>query len=224
MRVRRRALGPLLGAMAITALLVSASGCLGVRGNEVIENEDRDVGAFDTIEVRSVFVVEIASGEDQAVAVTADQNLLEYVTTTVEGSTLVIDTSRNVRPSDDILVRVELPELRGIRSAGASRIYASTFAADRALDVSVSGSGLVEVAGEASSLSVDVSGSGKVQADRLVCSTASVSVSGSGKVYVDAEDELDIRISGSGSVLYSIEPASLKKAISGSGQVRYVGG
>lgn len=96
---------------------------------------------------------------------------------------------------------------------------------------------------ETSHLDIDISGSGKIIADNLICETFNAKVSGSGAFYVKGQaKKVDTRISGSGkveaidliadTVFCSVSGSghflitaneSLKVSISGSGSVRYKG-
>jgi Putative auto-transporter adhesin, head GIN domain len=82
----------------------------------------------------------------------------------------------------------------------------------------ISGSGTITVNGAASDQNLDISGSGRYQAEGLTSKTVKARISGSGNATVMATDVLDVQISGSGSVTYSGDP-QVKQEISGSGKL-----
>ena len=77
----------------------------------------------------------------------------------------------------------------------------------------------VEVAGRATSQTIDISGAGSYRATELASNDARVMVSGAGRVIVQAEKTLRIDLSGAGSVEYIGNPKVTQK-ISGAGRVK----
>jgi len=67
-------------------------------------------------------------------------------------------------------------------------------------------------------LTIDVSGSGRVELDPLPAERASVTITGSGNVVIAASQALDVHISGSGTITYHGDPA-VTQDITGSGRL-----
>jgi hypothetical protein len=128
------------------------------------------------------------------------------------------NVSANVSGSGDM-------ELRGSYKSFSSDISGSgeivmNAAIAGSADFEISGSGKVLAKGTAQSVKARISGSGKVLAAELVTNTCNVRISGSGGVEINVKDELDARISGSGSVYYKGEPKRVNADSSGSGKVK----
>lgn len=87
-------------------------------------------------------------------------------------------------------------------------------------DFDISGSGKVEASGSAEVVKTDITGSGKVLAASLVTTRCDVEISGSGDVEINVQKELNVKISGSGTVLYKGDPARVNSDASGSGSVK----
>jgi hypothetical protein len=87
-------------------------------------------------------------------------------------------------------------------------------------DFGISGSGKVIAKGSAQSVKAKISGSGKVLAAELETDKCEVRISGSGGVEINVKNELDARISGSGSVYYKGDPKRVNADASGSGKVK----
>ena len=83
-------------------------------------------------------------------------------------------------------------------------------------------SGAIQIAGTATSHTVEVGGSGGVDAGDLQTSTAVVTVKASGDVTVWVSDTLDVSINGSGNVNYYGDP-TITQDISGSGELTSLG-
>ncbi|MFI5220054.1 MAG: GIN domain-containing protein [Bacteroidia bacterium] len=83
----------------------------------------------------------------------------------------------------------------------------------------ISGKGNIELSGSANELDATISGAGKVEAEKLQVSKSDISISGAGKIYLDVKDDLNVEVSGVGSVKYINEPARISKSISGIGKI-----
>lgn len=85
----------------------------------------------------------------------------------------------------------------------------------------ISGSGgVIAAAGAISQSDSKISGSGYVDVYNLKSEKARCRVSGSGKIRLDASDELEANVSGSGAVLYKEEPKRKEVSVSGSGKIK----
>jgi hypothetical protein len=88
------------------------------------------------------------------------------------------------------------------------------------VDMGISGSGSISVAGRGNSAELSISGSGKLDAEDFIVENAEVRISGSGSARVHATKELNSRISGSGSIKYAGNPDKVYNKSSGSGSIR----
>ena len=98
-------------------------------------------------------------------------------------------------------------------SASPSYVRATSFAA--ALD----GTGAFSATGQAESLDVRLSGTGAAELGGLSSAAARVLLSGTGDVHVTATRSLDARVSGTGNVLYSGNPATVRQSVVGTGSI-----
>jgi hypothetical protein len=92
----------------------------------------------------------------------------------------------------------------------------------KVLETAISGAGDVKLAGLAKTFSAAISGSGDIKALELVSEKCQVSIAGSGDCQVNASQELEISIAGSGDVSYKGNPAKIDNTIAGSGKVRKI--
>ncbi len=91
----------------------------------------------------------------------------------------------------------------------------------KTLKSKVSGSGDFNMSEKADSQEIDISGSGKYLAKNIQSKRAVAEISGSGKIEINAEEELNINISGNGSVFYAGNPKITQK-ISGYGKIEQI--
>lgn len=189
------------------------------RGSGTPATETRTVAPFARIRVEGSPDVEVTSGATQSVTVTADDNLIERLTTRVEDGVLVIGTkSGNYDFKCGPRIQVACTSLEGVSILGSSDLRASAIDAD-AFQVAIHGSGAAHLAGKAKRLDVSVSGSGDVRAFDLAVDDVTVSMSGSGSAHVRAAARISAAVSGSGDVRYRGTPKDVQRSISGSGTI-----
>ncbi|MDX1910042.1 MAG: head GIN domain-containing protein [Saprospiraceae bacterium] len=211
----------------------------GIRGEGPIQTETRSVTNFHAVDLQISGNVEVSVGESYFVEVSAQQNILPIIKTTVENGALRIYCDENLWSSGEIKVRVTAPafdrfDVGGsgiIRLANAlksERLYLSVSGSGDIkcpqietgnLEANIAGSGAIELGGTSSDLRADIAGSGDVRAKALTTQTLRVNISGSGSVSADVTTSLRADISGSGDVFYSGSP-TVESNISGSGKVQ----
>jgi hypothetical protein len=207
--------------LAACVVSISGSSCSlsTIHGSGVAASESRDVPAFSKVEVRGSADIVAQVGGATSLSLVGDDNLLPYVTTAVQGDTLVIDMqSGNYSMETDLVVTLSTPRLQGLSVLGSSDCRIDGLAGGD-LELSISGSGDVHASGQVERLAVSIRGSGDMRLEQLETRSASVSISGSGDVRLFAVDALDVGITGSGDVSYVGSPA-VSQHISGSGSVR----
>ena len=84
----------------------------------------------------------------------------------------------------------------------------------------MSGSGDINLSGEAKKFEGSLSGSGSIQAMNLKTEETSIRISGSGDADVFASAKLDVRVTGSGDVRYKGGVQQVTSNITGSGSVK----
>lgn len=213
----------------------------GKSGSGPVQNEGRTVRDFHAIDLQISGDVEVTVGETFSVEVSAQQNLLPILQTTVDDGTLRIFSDENFNTSEPIKIRVTAPSLDALAIGGSGTLRVLNALQNEKMDISVggsgdvycpqsdfgslstsiSGSGTIQLGGKARDMRSDISGSGDVKAKGLTTNTLKVSISGSGTVSADVTTELRADISGSGDVFYSGSPAT-NTSVSGSGTVKKV--
>jgi len=188
--------------------------------------EKRNVESFDQLSFRVPGKLLLRQGNANSVELEGPSDVLSEIETKVEGSRLVIkregrDWGWNWSGDMKLTVYVTMKDITALSVGGSGDLIAETKINSRDLDLSVSGSGNVEleatVAGE---LEADVSGSGKISL-KATCNNFNSDVSGSGKVVLTAtvKDKANFGISGSGRIDASGSAREVKAALSGSGRV-----
>ena len=111
-------------------------------------------------------------------------------------------------------VDVSVPSLTALSLSGSGQISATEISTPQ-LTVTISGSGLVSAAGTATRLDVTINGNGKAQLSQLNARYVHAVITGSGLIQVIAMTSLDAAVPGSGTIIYSGNPAQVTTSVTG---------
>lgn len=202
-----------------TAALVS--GC-ALRGSGTKMTETREVGAFTGVDVSGAMDVHIEVGADQTIEVSGDDNIVPKVTTTVEGSRLIVSVdANNVRPKLPIELNITVPSLADVDLSGASDLEVTGLHGEK-FEVDISGAADAIFAGSVDTFEVDISGAAELDAAELTAKNVELELSGAADAKVHATDTLDVEVSGAGTVEYLGSP-TVTKEVSGAATVKAAG-
>src|SRR5688572_7956913 len=165
--------------VVITLLGSAARAQEPVAGSGVAKTEPREVGEFDKVHLNGSPNVNIVIGPERSVSVTADDNLLAVIETSVEDGTLVIGGSEPFRTRLGVTVQITVPALTHVAVHGSGDVTVKQLDAEK-FKAEIQGSGDISVAGRAEELDVEIQGSGDVDLDELAAKRAAVEVQGSG--------------------------------------------
>lgn len=211
-------LAALLVCLAAGACDVLTTGNMLV-GSGTAAEETRPVGQFDAIELSGSGQLIFRQGDKESLSIKADDNLLPYLTSTMEGGTLHLGVRNNVliQTHLPIVYTVTARNLKAVHLSGSGSAKLDSLSTDR-LEIDVTGSGDVVASGRAGHQTISISGSGSYNGAACQGTTGEVHISGSGNVTVNVSDQLDAHVSGSGDIEYLGHP-SVNTHISGSGHV-----
>jgi Putative auto-transporter adhesin, head GIN domain len=189
-----------------------------VRGSGIEATQSRDVPRFAALEVTGASEVTVRVGPAQSVVVTADDNLIERITTDVERGTLVLGTTGSFTTVRPMTVEVTTPTLDAVALTGSGVLSVEDVNADQ-LAVRMPGSGVLTITGTTEQLDVTLAGSGDVRLEQLVARDVVALLSGSGRLQVHAARSLDAAVSGAGVIVYRGDPPVVMQEVSGVGSI-----
>jgi putative autotransporter adhesin-like protein len=188
------------------------------RGSGVGATQTRNEPAFKSIDLAGVSTVNVHIGAAQSVVVRADDNLIDHVTTDVKNGTLVIAERGNFSTKHPISVDVTVSSLDKATLSGSGFVNVTGVHATR-FSVIEKGSGVLTVAGTADQLHARLSGSGNLELQDLIARDVDAILAGSGRLQVHATGKLEASIPGSGAIIYTGNPNTVKQRITGSGAI-----
>ena len=211
-----------------------------VKGDGNITTESRSTGDYDGVSAAGSMDINLVEGNEGNIKIKGDANLMEYIITEVKNGKLHVKTKKgvNLKPSKTIEITVPYESINYVGLAGSGDVQNSgTIRADN-FEVSLAGSGDIELnvssdsvksniagsgdislSGSATNLETNIAGSGDFESKGLNSKNVTAKISGSGDVSVVCNGALKVRIAGSGDVSYSGTPTSKDTKVSGSGSV-----
>lgn len=210
------------------AICSSMSACIyacndeHIKGNGKIINQERSLSSFDKISLGGSIDMDITQGATESAVVETEENLMNYIITEVEGSTLKIHVKENYSvDSKKLVVHISCKQLKAVSCGGSgdvlakSKITSDEFSisqggsgdfnlqlAVQKLKISKAGSGDFHLEGSADELKISSAGSGDVDARNLLCQHADISSAGSGDVVLRKGTSTRVSSAGSGEVTF----------------------
>lgn len=208
-------------AIVCLVLMVVFAGChinRGVKGSGNRKAEKRTLAAFKAIETTGAYTAEVVCQKSATFEIESDDNILPLIKTEVRDGVLYVSNEERIDPSKGVILRISLPELTAVTSRGVGDITVQDANAD-SLAIDSTGAASIKAAGKAKTATISSTGAGDIDASRLLTEKAKVTVTGAASVIVYASDNLDVTVSGAGSVDYLGNPKSVNKSVSGIGSV-----
>lgn len=204
-----------------------------------IAQQTRNVADFNVIKAGDTFNIIISQSDTNYVNVDADENSQLLIKTEVKDSTLFIIGTANIKSDTPVVINVGVKSLSRLDITGSADVKSGnkltcdklTIESNGAgmvhLDVKanevktkISGTGNVTLTGTSQMIDATLSGPGNLIATNMEVDKAIVKVSGAGDAKINVKQNLDVDVSGTGSVIYKGKPSDRNINITGIGSVR----
>lgn len=204
----------------LVGLVLSVAGCRwgGIMGNGHIVTDTRPVTDFSEIEADGGFQIEWGSGPP-SLSLTTDENLLRYIDNENIDHRLRLHSRGNLWPTHGVKAVISSPTRSGAKLTGAARLTAKQLSG-HSFAIESTGAAKVELDGSVDELVTDMTGASKLEADSLQTKSAEISSTGASHADVAVSETLKVSITGAGKVVYSGNPPTIEKHISGAGSIR----
>jgi hypothetical protein len=176
------------------------------RGSGVSVTELRRVTSFATVELAGANTVTVRVGPPQSVAVTADDNLVDHVSTTVRDGRLLISDDGSFTSRTPMTVAVSVPALDGVTLSGEGTVAIDGVAATDFI-ATLSGTGTLTASGSVDRLTAVLTADGTIELQGLAAQDVIARLEGTGTISLRATSTLDATLTGTGSIVYSGSPS-----------------
>jgi len=215
--------------MVCIAILLAA--CSIINGQQTVGSgkvitEERAVGEFTSLELSCSADVSLVQGDQLAVSIEGEDNILPLIKTTVLDYKLIIDVKSNnsFRTTKPLIVHITAPVLASIRVTGSGDVEMGEWMID-SLEIITTGSGNINLASLGMySLTARLSGSGDISIKGGGGGSQVITTSGSGDYEAASMEsrEVNATTTGSGGITVWVT-RTLSASTSGSGDIRYYG-
>jgi len=185
-------------------------------GKQAIET--RALPAFNQLEVKFSAEVTISQGKKTSLTITADDNILPILTSTVKNEKLSLVVKKSFSTNNPIQISLTTPHLITASIFGAGSITIKSISSTQ-LKLSINGSGNIYADGKVENLVAEIRGSGDLNLKFLLSAQSRISIRGSGNAAVNVSDILNASIMGSGDIIYFGSPNKVIKQVRGSGDI-----
>ncbi len=214
--------------LVLSAILISliATSCVfspSIKGNGNVQEQTRNVGAFDEIEVSRGMNVYISQGDETKVVVEADENLLEIIKTENDGGVLEISAKSNIRRAKVKKVYVTTPNLSALKAFAGSNIYSENTINSDDLEISASAGSNIKFEIETHKTKVSASAGSNVTLKGVTKSFEGKASSGSNIKAKDLRAQSCEAKTSSGANIWITTEKSLKGNASSGGNIFYYG-
>lgn len=232
----------LVVALCAAAIMLASCSVFGYRvatGSGRVVTKDMGFTNFDRVEVSSSFTVNIARSDSFKVAISIDDNLVDFLDVRQQGQTVSIGLKPGTYDNADLKADITMPTLRGVELSGASVGRVAGFESADNVDIELSGASQLNgelttgdmrlqasgaskanLQGAASNLDLGASGASNVNLESLPVQDVKADISGASQVTINASGNLDADLSGASKLFYTGNPHLGRVSTSGAPEIR----
>ena len=206
-----------LAPVLVSALTLASCAVPSQAADDV--SRTRSVSGFDRIRLTGAFSATVAAGKhDTRFVMTGDPDALARVTVKVSDGTLVVGMRDGTNLKRTIKVQIDLPVLRSFKIEGVGNAELTGLTgAD--LELAIPGAASITAYGRAGNETIDLDGTGKIDASNVVARDVTATNNGVGAIYVRGSGSLVLNVNGVGEILYKGNPANVEKHVNGVGRI-----
>jgi RNA polymerase sigma factor (sigma-70 family) len=199
--------------------------------------KEYQITGFNSVNVGSVFEVEITQGDSFKTTITADDNLFDYIKAAKEDSTLHLSLEskdKSIQTKEHLKAKIVMPSLRHLKIGGASHATVNGFKSSPEIDVDLggashlkgnletnkfilqaSGASHLELSGSATDAKLEGSGASHLNLAKFALDQAEVALSGASHATIQVKSKLSYSVSGASHLSFRGEPTIGRKEKSG---------
>jgi hypothetical protein len=195
-------------AVAFMGCRAGSFGSAGEVGSGNVASETREVGDFHRLDVESAIHATVVVGGTTSVKVTADDNLLDNVTTSVSGDRLSVAMSGSTNTRNGVDVEIVVPSLSAVHAGSAAIVEVTGLAADE-LRLEADSAGRITAAGSAPTIDLRAGSAAVVELGDLAVARASVSIDSAAHAWLHASDHVTGSVTSAGLLTLVGKPVTI---------------
>jgi len=189
-----------------------------IEGSGDLVTEEQELDQFENVISPSSTDVNVIYGIEQNVTITADDNIINNITTSVNNNALEVNLTPGSYNDITVIANITLPNITSFKTTGDGISTISGFTNLENLTVENTGSGTISLNGAAINFNCINTGSSNIKAFSFIVANCTVNNSGSGDCELFCNTNLSGMNTGSGKVFYKGN-ATVNITNSGSGNV-----
>ena len=138
----------LVGIALLVFTCIGLVGCVApIRGSGNVVEEKREVSGFDRVRLDGIGELILTQGDDESLVIEAEDNLMEYIKTSVRGDELIININsprRPLVPTKTLRFYVTVSELEGVSVDGAGSVEGEDLDVE-SIEFSIDGAGDIKI-------------------------------------------------------------------------------
>ena len=236
--MKKTYLGSILFMAIVSLTALSSCRFKCIKGSGHVITETHKLTEFKQVDISGGFKVNLKQDSSFVVTINADDNLMKYIHSSIDGDRLHIYTKKNMCGSGEMTITIgvkNLEELKGsgavdfssdgkivtkdlnIHLDGASKINLDLNAAN----VTTKGTGASEInlKGQASSHKVDLTGSGKLYALDFVVGAYDIETTGASHCEINVLKDLNVHTTGAAEIQYRGNPTNVNSSKTGAASI-----
>ena len=229
----------LIAVVSLAALSSCRFGCIKGSGHHITQKYK--VGDFSRISIKGGFKVNLKQDSSLDVSITADDNLMKYIHTNLDGDKLSIYSKKNLCGSGEMVINIGVKKLESLESSGAINLSNEGTLTTKdiafnlngaskvnlnlnAANVVTEGSGSADITlkGQASSHKIELAGSGKIYAYDFVVGSYDIETTGASHCEINVLHDLNVNTTGAAEIQYKGNPSNVNSSKTGAATVTKV--
>ena len=228
----------LLLAACISIALLPSCRFRCVKGSGHQTSETRKTEDFTKIEIDGGFKVNIKQDSSLSFTINADDNLMQYIKSSVSGGKLHIYSKKKMCPSGEMVINIGVKNLDAIKISGAVDLTTDGKLTTKDIRLDINGAGKVtmdlnadnvltegagnvemNMKGQATSHKVEIAGSAKVNALDFVVGSYDIETTGASDCQINVLKDLSVNTTGAADIKYRGNPTSVNTSKTGAATV-----
>jgi len=185
-----------------------------VNGSGNIKQESRQISAFKQLTITVPATVIFNNNSATLLAITADDNILPLIKSSVDGDHLRIETTGSFNTQHKLKITLGTKQLQQLNLSSTINLTLNQLQGER-FTLSAEGQSHVNGNGNLDNLVIHLSGSHQLNFKNIQSNHVSLTTEGSNNVTLEANESLGMNLSGIATIRYSGKPNSINKQVFG---------